>query len=255
MASLAALDLATRQRDLAWCWYSRNRPGTAADVAADSVARIWWGAFCVDPVTGASIARLSHLLGSDRPVTGGEWLTYAQIRDRYALGSAEAARTRVRRLGWRTMPGNDGRTLVLVPEAADLRPGGAHAVLPVGDRADDDTEDRAVTVTLTGLLTEMTARADRAEQRTDEANGRAEAALALAERTLAQLADATERADRTAALLTATTERAAGAEAARDQARAEAERARETAELLRQRESTWWTQGRWRRVLAAWRGQ
>ena len=34
----------------------------------------------------------------------GEWLTYAQIGERFGL-KAEAARTRVRRLGWRTMAG------------------------------------------------------------------------------------------------------------------------------------------------------
>ena len=124
-----------------------------------------------------------------------EWLTYAQIGERFGL-KPEAARTRVRRLQWRTMPGNDGRTLALVPEDADLRPGGAHAVGPNDDRAGELDDDRPVTVMLTELLTEATARVDRAEQRATEANKRADVAVALADRTLAQLAEAIERADR-----------------------------------------------------------
>jgi hypothetical protein len=59
-----------------------------------------------------------------------EWLTYAQAGEKFGL-SPEAIRLRARRFGWRTQPGNDGRTLVIVPEDADvqrrLRPTG---VLP-----------------------------------------------------------------------------------------------------------------------------
>ena len=51
----------------------------------------------------------------------GEWLTYAQAGERFGL-SADAVRMRVHRLGWRTQPGNDGRTLVLVPEDAAVQP-------------------------------------------------------------------------------------------------------------------------------------
>ena len=168
-----------------------------------------------------------------------ECLTYAQIGERFAL-KPEAARTRVRRLGWRTMPGNDGRTLALVPEDADLRPGGAHAVPPEDDRADGEGEDRAVTAMLTGLLAEATARADRAEERADAANGRADAALALADRLTAQVADACARAER--------------AESERDAARAAATEALQAAEDLRAAERAWWGRGRWARLRAAWRG-
>jgi hypothetical protein len=50
-----------------------------------------------------------------------QWLTYQQAGD--ALGmSAEAVRQRARRLGWRTQPGNEGRTLVLVPDDPAVRP-------------------------------------------------------------------------------------------------------------------------------------
>ena len=49
-----------------------------------------------------------------------DWLTYAQAGERFGV-SAEAVRLRARRLGWRTQPCNDGRTLVLVPEDADVQ--------------------------------------------------------------------------------------------------------------------------------------
>jgi hypothetical protein len=202
----------------------------------------------------------------------GEWLTYAQIGERFGL-KAEAARTRVRRLGWRTMPGNDGRTLALVPEDADLRPGGAHAVPPEDDRVDSESNDRPVTAMLTGLLTEATARADRAEERADEAGKRVEAALGLADRTLARLADADARADKLRTLLME-------AEAQRDTARGEATAAKEAAEaerdriagelaqaverrtaaeaearLLREAENARQQLGRWRRAWRGWRGR
>jgi hypothetical protein len=202
----------------------------------------------------------------------GEWLTYAQIGERFGL-KAEAARTRVRRLGWRTMAGNDGRTLALVPEDADLRPGGAHAVPPEDERADSGGDNRPVTVMLTGLLAEATARADRADERADEAGKRADVALGLADRTLAQLADADARADKLRTLLTE-------AEAERDTARGEATGARKAAEaerqrivgelaqaverrtaaevearLLREAENARQQLGRWRRAWRGWRGR
>jgi hypothetical protein len=109
-----------------------------------------------------------------------------QIGERFGRGT-EAARTRVRRLGWRTQPGNDGRTLARVPDDVELR--------PAGDR-EPDRDETDVTGLLTGLLAAAEARADRAEQRIEEADKRADSALALADRTMAQLADANVRADR-----------------------------------------------------------
>jgi outer membrane receptor for ferrienterochelin and colicin len=44
----------------------------------------------------------------------GSWLSYTEAGERLGM-SAEAVRTKARRAGWRGMPGNDGRTLVLVP--------------------------------------------------------------------------------------------------------------------------------------------
>jgi hypothetical protein len=106
-----------------------------------------------------------------------DWMTYAEIGKRFGLG-AEAARTRVRRLCWRTQPGNDGRTLVLVPDDADLRPGGDRAARP----GDDRESDRPVTGPMTGLLTGALAALEDAvaalRDQLDVANARAERAEA-----------------------------------------------------------------------------
>ena len=105
------------------------------------------------------------------------WMTYAQIGERFGLG-AEAARGRVRRLGWRTQPGNDGRTLALVPDDMELRPGGVRTADPGGVQADGWAESEW----LAERLAAAEARAERADGRADEAGRRADAALALADR-------------------------------------------------------------------------
>jgi hypothetical protein len=121
-----------------------------------------------------------------RPLERPFWLTYAQAAERLGL-SAEAVRHRARRSGWRTMPGNDGRTLVLVPddEMADIRP---RAPVHTPDRTPVRTADHDEEIA-------------RANARADEAHERADAALAVADRTLAQLADAGARADRAEAAI------------------------------------------------------
>jgi chromosome segregation ATPase len=66
------------------------------------------------------------------------WATYEEAGEAFGL-SAEAMRKRARRLGWRVMPGNDGKARVLVPDGAGLGPdgrGGRPAGRPDG-RADD----------------------------------------------------------------------------------------------------------------------
>jgi hypothetical protein len=63
-------------------------------------------------------------------------LTYAQAGERLGM-SAEAIRSRARRAGWRTMPDNDGKALVLIPDDATIgvpvrhrRAGGGFPSLP-----------------------------------------------------------------------------------------------------------------------------
>jgi hypothetical protein len=55
---------------------------------------------------------------SNYPGMAERWLTYQQTGDLLGI-SAEAARQRARRLKWRSQPGNEGRTLVLVPDNAE----------------------------------------------------------------------------------------------------------------------------------------
>lgn len=50
----------------------------------------------------------------------GEWLTYQQTGERLGI-SSEAARQRARRLRWRHQRGNDGRTLIQLPEDEKAR--------------------------------------------------------------------------------------------------------------------------------------
>jgi hypothetical protein len=49
------------------------------------------------------------------------WLTHQQGDELFGM-SAEAFRQSARREGWRTQPGNEGRTLVLVPDGTAVRP-------------------------------------------------------------------------------------------------------------------------------------
>jgi hypothetical protein len=70
-----------------------------------------------------------------------QWRTYQQAGDLLGM-SSEAARQRARRLKWRTQRGNDGRTLVLVPEVPGVRPRIPPAVQtpvrPPGQTGDDN---------------------------------------------------------------------------------------------------------------------
>ena len=50
-----------------------------------------------------------------------QWVTYQQGGEMFGM-SAEAFRQRARRERWRTQPANDGKTLVLLPDDAAVRP-------------------------------------------------------------------------------------------------------------------------------------
>ena len=115
-------------------------------------------------------------------------------------------------------------------------------------------------------------RADIAEQRAVEADKRADAALVVADRTLAQLADANARAERADAAIAGERARAdalrqrvdelqAGQQLMLDthalaltEAHAQLERVREAAEDMRQAEAGRKGRGRLRRAWEAWRG-
>jgi hypothetical protein len=166
-----------------------------------------------------------------RPIERPSWLTYAQAAERLGL-SAEAVRHRARRSGWRTQPGNDGRTLVLVPddEMADIRP---RAPVHMADRTPVRTNDHD------DEIARANARAERAERRADEANERAAATLVVAGRALAQLADAGARADQAEAMIADERAKAAAlrqqlvrVDARSDELRTEAKAAHERADEL-----------------------
>ena len=133
-----------------------------------------------------------------------EWMTYRQIGERFGLGT-EAARTRVRRLGWRTQP-DDGRTLVQVPDDADIRPASDRACAPDGDRPVGPGELAA----LVELLTAAEVRVRRLEQLAETERDRAVHAEAMTAQVKAELAGQTARSDRLQAELEQA--RAAGSE-------------------------------------------
>jgi hypothetical protein len=91
-----------------------------------------------------------------------------------------------------------------------------------------------------------------AEARADEANKRADAAVALAERALTQLAAAAARADRAEE---ATARRGAAIQAELDGARAEARAAQDAARRLEATDTARQARGRWARLRVAWRGE
>lgn len=97
---------------------------------------------------------------SDR--TTDRWMTYAQAADHLGL-SPEAVRLRARRQGWRRMPGNDGRSLVLVPDRPDEQPIGR----TTGRKADNEALREAVGVLREQLQAERT-RADSERGRVEE---------------------------------------------------------------------------------------
>ena len=104
----------------------------------------------------------------------GRWLSYAELAELRGITRKAAIRL-TQRDQWRRQPGNDGATRVFVP--GDI----ASRQTPRDDGVPDDFPAKALAVLEAALI---------------EANKRADAALALADRTLAQLADANARADR-----------------------------------------------------------
>jgi hypothetical protein len=92
----------------------------------------------------------------------GGWLTYAQAGARFGL-SADAIRMRAHRLGWRTQPGNDGRTLVQVPEDAAVQPRARSAEQSPERATEGSPAQNGAIARLTELLAAADDRANRAE--------------------------------------------------------------------------------------------
>ena len=199
----------------------------------------------------------SWQLTGDRPVP---WLTYQQIGERFGLGT-EAARTRVRRAGWRTQPGNDGRTLALVPDDAELRPAGDRASGPAGDR-ETDRDETALTDLLTGALTALEDAVSVLREQLDAANARADAERARADRSDAAVAGERSRSDVLRSRLDEMIEARAEADRAiaeerlrADAAHTTAHAAQQAAEELRRADEARKARGLLAQLRSAWRGE
>jgi hypothetical protein len=224
-----------------------------------------------DRPTGAPIDRspdTETARPTDRPTTrsAGSWLTFQQVGELLGL-SAEAARSRARRAGWRTQPGNDGRTLVLVPDdiAAEPRPPGRPGDRP-GGRPPEQT---AEIVRLTEALAMALGQLGEALQRADAADADRRAAGVMIDGFAA-------RVDRAEEAMAAERARAERAEAGRDgeraradtlrdrldvlqaeiaAAQADARAAQDAAETLRQADAARRGRGVLARLRDAWRGE
>jgi chromosome segregation ATPase len=184
-----------------------------------------------------------------------EWLTYREIGARLGL-TVEAVRTRVRRAGWRTQPGNDGRTRVLVSDQVFVEPVRADQE-GVNDRV-NKTGDLTRLVT---LLTAAEARVSRLEGQLEAERDRVNEARSEAARLRVEVAELTARTDRAEQALDSAESRADAAEARAQAAEAGAaeahQHAREAEDALaavRRAEEERKARGRWARLRAAWRG-
>jgi hypothetical protein len=226
----------------------------------------------VCPIFGRTFARSSaeHAAMPD-------WLTWADAGARFGL-TPDALRMRARRLGWRTQPGNDGRTLVLVPDDVELQSRSpertderlaarsgeqepeisalreALAVL----REAREGEIAALRATADHTLVQLAdaqAGRDRAEQRANEAEQRRDQAIARADAADARADRVEIRAERAEQSLAGERIRADVLRERLETAERGQREAVEAAEELRRAEDARRAQGLLARLLAAWQGR
>jgi hypothetical protein len=196
------------------------------------------------------------------------WLTYAQAGERFGLTS-DAIRMRARRRGWRSQPGNEGRTLILVPDDTTIEPR-SRSLEGSPKRTAEQSEiverflDRIEAADARAATSEH--RAEQAERRAERFETRAEHAEQRADAERARADQLRETLDITAGELAATERRLREkldlAEAilgiAQRQAR-EAEQERDRAEdavaVLRQAETDRKAKGLLARLRDAWKGK
>jgi hypothetical protein len=216
-------------------------------------------------------------------------MTYAEIARLRGISKASAERLVFRR-HWRRQQGNDRTLRVLVPPeflsgdaSGDMSgdtPANQSRKLPDDAQGDAWASALANLEKVAAVLREQLVQAN---QQTYEANKRADVAVALADRTLVQLAETSARADRADLSIETERGRADRAEARADRAdqalsdeRNRADQAEialdklendfEAVEIagaeaqadvaeLRQAEAMRRGQGRWARLRAAWRGE
>ena len=119
-----------------------------------------------------------------------EWMTYREIGARLGL-NVEAVRTRVRRAGWRTQPGNDGRTRVLVPDRVFVEPVSADQ-----DGINEGVNRTGDLIGLVVLLTAAETRVSRLEGQLETERDRVNEARSEVARLRAEMAELTARTDR-----------------------------------------------------------
>lgn len=195
--------------------------------------------------------------------SAGRWLTYAELAAARGITRKAAVRM-TQRHRWRRTPGNDGAVRIWVPDAMTLRTA-ARLDAPLDPTPTDGSTPlhAQALAALETALTEANARADRADQRAD-------AALGLADRTLAQLADAEARteqerlaADRFRAEAEAARGEAQEAKEAAERQEARANQAREAHQKAMQANERWQAardtarkaRGRLQRAWDGWRGR
>jgi predicted RNase H-like nuclease (RuvC/YqgF family) len=164
-----------------------------------------------------------------------EWLTYREIGARLGL-NVEAVRTRVRRAGWRTQPGNDGRTRVLVPVEVLVEP------VSTDEAGANDQVNKTRDLTgLVALLTAAEARVSWLERQVEAERDRVNEARSEVDRLRAEVTD-----------LTAQTDRAKQVSAEAEQA---ARIATDALNAARRAEEVRKARGRLRRAWDGWRGR
>jgi hypothetical protein len=163
------------------------------------------------------------------------WLSYSEIAALRRISRTSAERM-VRRAKWRRQVDNQGVTKAAVP-LAYAEPDRTDPP----DGQEENPPDSALLAALQGAVDVLRQRAERAETESGEAHKRADVAVALAERVLVQLADASTEVGKLRDRLNASEGRAKVAE--------------EAAAELRQAEALRRGQALWPRLKAAWRGE
>jgi hypothetical protein len=167
--------------------------------------------------------------------TAGRWLSYAELAEVRGTDKTSALKLALRKR-WPRRKDNHGTMQVCVPPEW-LNEWGARksaAVPPDVASGMADGMDSSANQVLEAAVASLSEARDQAEKRAAEANKRADVAVALAERTIGQLAEANIRAERAEAM---------------------AQGAREVADDLRRADEARRARGRWARLRAVWRGE
>jgi hypothetical protein len=197
---------------------------------------------------------------TDDATEDGRWLTYTELARERGISRTSAVRL-VRRQRWRRQMGNDGEARVYV--LSEHLPGGEPPVMtPVTTTAAGPAAGTAFETALTAIeaahaseVAALRAQVDTSEQARIAAEQQLRGALELADRSLAQLADATAQIVQAEGRADAAQQRANRAEARADAAEEAVRKAQDAAEALRQSEEARKARGLLARLKAVWRGE